>query len=222
MASGLSGIGFAWTMLSCIATALIIVAVLSPEWLIGKVVVDNHHMPAYFGAYKRCNYAVYDRTTKKVTLVKECGIYESFAAMPSLYWQLAAVSAFSGAALSLMLVLLLIPSMCLREVVTHGTAPVVGFFQIIAAILLSTAGVLYPFGWDSQEVRDACGDQADKFNPGACQVGKAFKSMCLGAGMLVLCCLLSFCGGKKRKRRWSLAVRQDEVIRGYEQASTKA
>ncbi|CAJ0917421.1 unnamed protein product, partial [Mesorhabditis belari] len=224
MASGLTCIGHFWTMLSLIATALIIGSVLSPEWLIGQVVVENRHMPAYFGIYKRCNYPIFDKQARKVLLIAECGIYESFAAMPSLYWQLSAVASFAGAALSLMLVFLLLPSMCLRDVITHGTAPIVGFFQIVAAILLSIAGVLYPFGWDNRQVRDACGEKADRFNPGGCQIGKALVSMCVGAALLVICCLLSLCGGKRRKRRGSEMVRQDEVIRGYEQpmSSTKA
>ena len=65
-------------------------------------------------------------------LVEECGRYESFSAMPSFYWQLAVVCAAGGASLSLLLVLLLLPSMCMSDIVSHGTAPVVGFFQIVA------------------------------------------------------------------------------------------
>uniref|UniRef100_A0A1I7WU21 Aa_trans domain-containing protein n=1 Tax=Heterorhabditis bacteriophora TaxID=37862 RepID=A0A1I7WU21_HETBA len=196
---GLTWIGLIWALLSTIATALIVGGLLTPEWLIGTVRVNDHEMSAYFGAYKRCNYPVFDREANRVALVSDCGRYESFSAVPSHFWQLAIISAASGeellhlshffltfhyilltissilyflllrigSSLSLLLVLLLLPSICMSDIVTNSSALIVGFFQIIAAVLVSAALVLYPLGWDNPEVRDACGPKASRFNLGS-------------------------------------------------------
>ncbi|PAV68384.1 hypothetical protein WR25_09741 [Diploscapter pachys] len=197
MPGGLTCAGVCWTILSTIATILIIAGFLTPEWLIGSISANGQTVKAYFGSYKRCNYPVYDKETNKVVLLNECGRYESFAAVPSQYWQSSILAGAAGSSLSLLLILLLIPSMCMQDVVTHSSALIVGFFQFLACVLLVAALMLWPMGWDNPETRDACGEESGQFLLGRCEIGRAYMAMIFGTILLIFSSLFSVCGGRR-------------------------
>ncbi|GMT31804.1 hypothetical protein PFISCL1PPCAC_23101, partial [Pristionchus fissidentatus] len=224
--SGLTFIGVLWMIMSSVATALLAGGIIIPEWLIGTVSANGKTVVAFFGAYKRCNYPIYDEDSSMIALVEECGRYSSFFVVPSLYWQVTILLVVSGTSLSLLLTFLIIPALCTQHVINASTAVVVGFFQIVAAICISAGLAVYPLGWDNPEVRDACGREADRYDLGSCRIGRAFLAMVAGVGLLVFSALLSICGGKNERsyrgrqlyEKPSIVLSQAEhaVIRGYD------
>ncbi|GMR30475.1 hypothetical protein PMAYCL1PPCAC_00670 [Pristionchus mayeri] len=228
MASGLTFIGVLWMLVSCVATVLLAGGIIVPEWLIGTVSANGRTVVAFFGAYKRCNYPIYDEAASMFALVEECGRYSSFFVVPSLYWQLAILLVVAGTSLSLLLSFLIIPSLCTRHVINASSAIIVGFFQIVAAICVSAGLVVYPLGWDNAEVRGSCGREADRYELGSCRIGRAFLAMIAGVALLVFSAILSICGGKNHrsyrhqvpheKKRPAVVLTQAEhtVIRGYD------
>ncbi|GMT05363.1 hypothetical protein PENTCL1PPCAC_27537, partial [Pristionchus entomophagus] len=225
--SGLTFIGVLWMVVSAVATALLAGGIIIPEWLIGTVSANGKTVIAFFGAYKRCNYPIFDEESSMIALVEECGRYSSFFVVPSLYWQIAIVLVVFGTSLSLLLSFLIIPSLCTAHVITASSAIIVGFFQIVAAICVSTGLVVYPLGWDNAEVRGACGRDADRYDLGNCRIGRAFLAMIAGVCLLVFSAILSICGGKnprsyrhhpqhQEKRSVVMTQAEHTVIRGYD------
>ncbi|KAF8385033.1 lhfp-4 [Pristionchus pacificus] len=224
--SGLTFIGVLWMIVSCLATALLAGGIIIPEWLIGSVSANGKTVLAFFGAYKRCNYPIFDEESSMIALVEECGRYSSFFVVPSLYWQLTIILVVTGTSLSMLLSFLIIPSLCTQHVINASSAIIVGFFQIVAAICVSAGLVVYPLGWDNAEVRGSCGRDADRYDLGSCRIGRAFLAMIAGVGLLVFSAILSICGGKSdrsysrhtppEKRSVVLTQAEHTVIRGYD------
>ncbi|GAA6078305.1 LHFPL tetraspan subfamily member 6 protein [Tachysurus ichikawai] len=67
-------------------------------------------------------------------------------------------------------------------------------------LLISSGCALYPLGWNSEEVKQTCGNASDQFNLGSCELGWAFYCTCVGAAVTVLLCTWMSCfAGKKKK-----------------------
>ncbi|GAB0180217.1 LHFPL tetraspan subfamily member 6 protein [Grus japonensis] len=91
----------------------------------------------------------------------------------------------------------------------HVVAPALGgsfLFDLIVTIstgclLIGSGCALYPLGWDSEEVRQTCGNLSNQFELGTCHIGWAYY--CTGGGAaaaMLVCTWLACFSGKKQKQ----------------------
>ncbi|KAJ7402267.1 lipoma HMGIC fusion partner-like protein [Pitangus sulphuratus] len=68
-------------------------------------------------------------------------------------------------------------------------------------LLIGSGCALYPLGWDSEEVRQTCGNLSNQFELGTCHIGWAYY--CTGGGAaaaMLVCTWLACFSGKKQKQ----------------------
>ncbi|KAE9553742.1 hypothetical protein FO519_003052 [Halicephalobus sp. NKZ332] len=194
--TGLSVVGYYWVILSFISSICVLVGFYMPYWISGYLDLNGKKEEVYFGSFRRCNYPTYDIETKQFRIENLCGRYATFSDIPSVYWQISTVSVALGGILALILTFILIPACCLKNIISKNTAIMVGLLQVVAAVLVAIGCVLYPLGWDNQEVLDACGSMSGRYILGECQIGWAYILMLAGSGLLITCGALSICGGR--------------------------
>lgn len=190
--------GKLWALTSFVASVACAVGYYFPYWLEGFYVADSGELvPMYFGVFRRC---AYPRLTAdaRVEIVNECGIYSTFWDIPSLYWQISTVTVGVGACLALLLSLTALVSLCVRDIVTVKLARTGGILQLFAGLLVGSGVAIYPHGWSSTQVLQACGHRSDSYTLGDCSLYWAFYSTAAGAGVTILCSTLT-CHAFKQK-----------------------
>uniref|UniRef100_A0A914Y2T7 Uncharacterized protein n=1 Tax=Panagrolaimus superbus TaxID=310955 RepID=A0A914Y2T7_9BILA len=141
--------------------------------------------------------ALFEDELKQFRIEELCGRYSGFNDIPSIYWQVSTCLIAFGCLLTTTLTLILIPSCCFKHIVSKNSAIIIGLLQAVAAVCVSCGCLLYPLGWDNQEVRDACGPLSGRYFLGECQVGWAYICMLIGSALLLTCGALSICGGRE-------------------------
>ncbi|XP_076453659.1 LHFPL tetraspan subfamily member 6 protein-like [Babylonia areolata] len=129
----------------------------------------------------------------RVEMVRECGRYTRFADIPSVWWQMGTVICGVGSAVALLVAMAGGWALCVRYVMTKGTAKVAALLQLLAGLLIGGGVALYPLGWDSQEVRQVCGPSASAFRLGNCELFWAFYLTASSGGLTLLCSILALC-----------------------------
>uniref|UniRef100_A0A914EF79 Uncharacterized protein n=1 Tax=Acrobeloides nanus TaxID=290746 RepID=A0A914EF79_9BILA len=195
--TGLSVLGYWWVCLSILATSCVVVGFYIPHWIIGAINLNGRKNSVYFGSFRRCNYPIFDQTIKHFRMEFLCGRYSSFSDIPSIYWQIASISIGCGCVLAVVVVFMLIPSCCIKHIVSKNSSILFGLIQVVAAVGISSGCVIYPLGWDNPEIRDACGTYSGRYLLGECQLGWAYISMLTGSALLLVCGGLSICGGRE-------------------------
>uniref|UniRef100_A0A0B6ZPP5 Uncharacterized protein n=1 Tax=Arion vulgaris TaxID=1028688 RepID=A0A0B6ZPP5_9EUPU len=191
-------VGKFWAVISFLASVACSVGYYFPYWLEGFYVAENGDVvPMYFGVFRRCSYPQLGQDGG-VKIVDECGIYSTFMDIPSLYWQIATVTVGTGACLSLLLSLTALVSLCIRDVITVKMARIAGVMQLLAGLLVGGGVAIYPNGWDTTQVVQACGHKSDVYNLGDCSLYWAFYTTAAGAGLTILCSSLT-CHAFKQK-----------------------
>ncbi|KHN85119.1 Lipoma HMGIC fusion partner -like protein [Toxocara canis] len=198
MSTGLTPIGYGWAILSTVSTVCVVTGFYIPAWLIGTISVEGRRVYTYFGSFRRCNYPVYDNELNAYRIEEKCGRYVTFGDIPSIHWQICTISIALGCALALLLTFILVPSCCMKDIVTRTSALVIGLMQVVAAVGVSVGCVIYPLGWNIREVKEACGPGADQFLLGECEFGWSYMLMLSGSALLLLCSVLSVKGGRSR------------------------
>ncbi|KAH7720696.1 lipoma HMGIC fusion partner [Aphelenchoides avenae] len=207
LSTGLTLLGVWWVFLSLAATASVGVGFYMPIWIVGSISLGGRKHPVYFGSFRRCNYPVFNETTGSLRMEHLCGRYSTFADIPSVYWRITTIFVAVGCFVAGVLALILIASCCFRNVVTRSSAMPVGLLQVLAAVSVSSGCVIYPLGWNSDEVRDACGDHSGPYLMGDCQVGWAYICMLSGSALLLAC------GGLSVFSAHSLVLSNDNRLR---------
>ncbi|XP_010077589.1 PREDICTED: lipoma HMGIC fusion partner-like 1 protein [Pterocles gutturalis] len=70
-----------------------------------------------------------------------------------------------------------------------------------SCLLIGSGCALYPLGWDSEEVRQTCGNLSNQFELDPCHIGWAYY--CTGGGAaaaMLVCTWLACFSGKKQKQ----------------------
>jgi len=192
MASSLTAVGVVWALLSLVAAVTNCVAFYIPFWIQGRL-VERHD--AFFGAFRRCNFPRVDETGL-VAVVEECGRYNSFWSIPTCWWQVSTVLVGVGCGLSLLVATTAVAACCIAYVLNAGSARLAGSLQLLSVLMIFTGAAFYPVGWYAEEVRDACGPQADVYRIGDCQVSWSAYLMAAGVGTQLVCVALSGCASK--------------------------
>lgn len=196
MGSSLTSLGIVWAFLSFISAAACCTGYFMPYWLfgfqLGKAVS--------FGTFRRCTYPI--RTDQKsLMMVEECGRYASFTAIPSLSWQICSVVTGIGCALLLLVAMAGVLGCCMKDLISRTVGRFMGAVQFVGGLLISSGCALYPLGWNSPEIQQACGNTSQQFHLGSCRLGWAYY--CTGAGAaaaMLICTWLSCIAGKLHKQ----------------------
>ncbi|XP_037655602.1 LHFPL tetraspan subfamily member 6 protein isoform X1 [Choloepus didactylus] len=197
MASSLTCTGLVWALLSFLCAAASCVGFFMPYWLWGSQLGK----PVSFGTFRRCSYPVHDESRQVMVMVEECGRYASFRGIPSAEWRICAVVTGLGCGLLLLVALAALMGCCVSELISRTVGRVAGGIQFLGGLLIGAGCALYPLGWDSEEVRQACGYASGQFDLGTCEVGWAY--VCAGAGAAVatlLCPWLACFSGRRPKQ----------------------
>ncbi|KAL8618882.1 hypothetical protein ACOMHN_000889 [Nucella lapillus] len=102
-------------------------------------------------------------SSQGVEVVLECGRYTEFTDIPSVWWQIGTVICGTGSALALLVAMTGAWALCVRYVLTKGTAKVAAGMQLMAGLLIGGGMALYPLGWENREFRQVCGPSASVF-----------------------------------------------------------
>lgn len=188
MAPSLTATGVFWCCLSLAAAILNSAGFYLPFWIQGTLFNTTE---ASFGSFRRCNYP---RLTEdgSLELVLECGRYTRFVDIPSVAWQIATILVGVGASLSLLVAFTSLAACCVADVVTQPTARILGLMQLVSALLIISGCLLYPHGWGSREVKEACGGTSEAYRLGDCTLSWSLYILASGVGLLLLCFGLSF------------------------------
>jgi hypothetical protein len=130
MGVGLSCVGIFWTILSFLSLAAACVGFYLPYWLEGIIHFEGD-TPTFLGVFRRCHYLRLSENGD-IQLVLECGRYETFFDIPSLWWQIATVTISVGCILLLFVSVTGMFSCCVQGVLSHTSAKVAGVLQFIA------------------------------------------------------------------------------------------
>uniref|UniRef100_A0A8C4XXQ4 LHFPL tetraspan subfamily member 6 n=1 Tax=Gopherus evgoodei TaxID=1825980 RepID=A0A8C4XXQ4_9SAUR len=178
MASSLTCTGMIWALLSFLCAAASCIGFFMPYWLLGSQLEKS----VSFGTFRRCSYPVRDESRQTTVMVEQCGRYASFQAIPSAEWRICTV--VTGWAL-----------------ISRTVGRVAGGIQFLGGLLIGSGCALYPLGWDSEEVRQTCGNLSNQFELGSCEIGWAYY--CTGGGAaaaMLICTWLACFSGKKQKQ----------------------
>ncbi|KAK3589659.1 hypothetical protein CHS0354_015161 [Potamilus streckersoni] len=193
--SSLSGVGIFWAIMSFIASVGCSIGFYMPYWLSGHM-YDKDKTPVYFGVFRRCNYP--RQVEGKIEMVLECGRYTTFLDIPSISWQIATLTLGVGCGLAMLVAFTSILAVCIRGVVTPSVAKAAGIIQLCSGLLMGAGVGIYPNGWDTPEVQQACGYKSSSYNMGDCEFFWSFYLVASGSGLTLICSLLS-CHAPEKK-----------------------
>lgn len=191
----LTGVGYVWAFLSLISAMVSCAGFYLPFWLQGSM--GNNTVT--FGPFRRCNYPKFDSATEQILMVEECGYYTTYSDIPSFSWQLVTILVGVGCGLAILVSFTAVLSCCIQDIISQSLARFGGGIQLFAGLLIGGGCVLYPNGWDSSEVQQACGPAADAYNLGRCSLSWAYYLTIGGAASTILCACLS-CHAAREKR----------------------
>ncbi|WAR28291.1 LHPL6-like protein [Mya arenaria] len=168
--SGLSGIGVFWAFTSILSATISCVGYFMPHWFIGRITLHQpgkspEIVPVHFGIFRRCNYP-YIGDDGKLTIIHECGRYTAFSDIPSVSWQITTLLVGAGCCLCFLVALTAMFGVCVKGVVIPTVARTAGIIQMCSGFLMSAGVGIYPNGWDSPEVKQACGHTSKSYNLG--------------------------------------------------------
>uniref|UniRef100_A0A0K0FVE1 Lipoma HMGIC fusion partner-like protein n=1 Tax=Strongyloides venezuelensis TaxID=75913 RepID=A0A0K0FVE1_STRVS len=187
----ISKVGYVWTALSTIITFLLFLSFYSPFWLLGTITIDGISEDTSFATFRRCNYPEYNSTAEKYYIRRECGRYISLEAIPSKFWQMSTIFISLSIFISFCIICFLIPFVFVPNIITRNGALICGLFQVFCGILTFSSCLVYPIGWDTNEVLEACGRKSTSFKLGTCKLGWSFFTTVLSSIVLLICGLLS-------------------------------
>ncbi|KAM9326333.1 LHFPL tetraspan subfamily member 1 protein [Gastrophryne carolinensis] len=196
MASSFTRLGILWALLSVLVAATTCISFFMPYWLFGY----EMGKPVSFSTFRRCTYA-FQTEEENLVMVEECGRYVSFNAIPSLSWQICTLVTGIGCALLLLTSMAAVFGCCISNVISRTTGRLHGALQFIGGLLISSGCALYPLGWNSPQIQQACGNVSSQFELGSCKLGWAYYCTGGGAAVAMLVCTWMSCfAGKKSKR----------------------
>ncbi|TSM85993.1 Lipoma HMGIC fusion partner-like 2 protein [Bagarius yarrelli] len=181
-----------WTLLSIVVAFAELVAIMSPDWLVGIHHPSHNNVsgtgppdpkPPTLGLYSRCIRVFQHKTV-------ECGPYAAdFTEIASGFWQASIIFLVVGIFLLSIVGFLAVFSMCFQSILGKSIFNVCGLLQGIAGLFLMLGLMLYPAGFGCDKVVSYCGPEASPYKPGQCSVGWALYTA-IGATVLTFICAM--------------------------------
>ncbi|XP_077355459.1 LHFPL tetraspan subfamily member 3 protein isoform X2 [Festucalex cinctus] len=196
-------IGVLWAIFSILLAIVSVVCFIQPYWI-----GDGADSPqaGYFGLF---HYCIGSGLSRELTCR---GSLADLAGIPS--------SAFKAAAFfvaaSMLLVLGCVGCFALFFFCAAGTVyKICGWMQLAAGTCLILGCLIYPDGWDSDEVKRMCGEQTDKYTLGACSLRWAYILAIVAIMDALVLAFLAFVLGNRQE---SLLL-ADDLLHAHKSAN---
>ncbi|XP_075945894.1 LHFPL tetraspan subfamily member 3 protein-like [Anarhichas minor] len=181
-----SVIGLLWAIFTILFGIVNVIIFSQPYWIGDGV---DTPQAGYFGLFHFC---VGDGIARELACQ---GTFTEFADIPS--------TAFKAASFLVGMSMMLIVSCigCFSLFFLLGTSTVYkicGWMQAASGVCLVLGCMIYPDGWDSDEVRRMCGEQTDKYSLGACSVRWAYILAIMGILDALILSFLAFVLGNRQ------------------------
>ncbi|XP_060562421.1 LHFPL tetraspan subfamily member 3 protein-like isoform X1 [Ruditapes philippinarum] len=181
-------IAVAWAVMSIVFCVLVCIAFSQPQWI-----GDTEDSPGYghFGVYQYC---VPDNIDATYTCT---GSFTTFDTI--LNDEFKATTVFMGISALFMLIVVgaLVMFFCFKK----GYVFVIcGALEIITAIFMFLACVIYPSGWENNQLQTICGESSGKYRMGDCNIRWAYILAILGIFDAAILAILAFFLASKRAK----------------------
>ncbi|XP_035634502.1 LHFPL tetraspan subfamily member 4 protein isoform X1 [Oncorhynchus keta] len=180
-------IGVLWAIFTICLAIINVVVFIQPYW-IGDSVNTPH--AGYFGLFHYC--VGTGNSNRELTCQ---GTFAEFSSIPS--------SAFKAATFFVLLSMVLILGCiaCFILFFFCNTATVYktcAWMQLLCAVCLILGCMIFPDGWDSEVVRDMCGEETGKYTLGNCSVRWAYMLAIVGIMDALILSFLAFVLGNRQ------------------------
>lgn len=174
-------IGVLWGIFTICYAIIGVVAFVTPEWMGDTMGSEN---PARFGLWSSCFFG------NAMGVVEDCqGRLDDLSTIPSLAGRVATV--FAG--LSVLIALVTIIAMLLFFFFASTTVfHLCGWMQVISALCMIVAVVVYPAGWDATEITKTCGQATGRYALGDCGLRWAYLLAIIGCLDAIILAILAF------------------------------
>ncbi|GFO44441.1 hypothetical protein PoB_007094600 [Plakobranchus ocellatus] len=177
-----------WALLTIIWCILNVVAFVQPQWI-----GDTEDSPGFghLGVYEYC----YPDNARRRYVCS--GDFTDFDKI--LNGKFKAATFFCGVSALLMLICVaaLLLFFCFKKTVVFVFC---GIIEVICAIFMFLACIIFPSGWDHPEVKRICGDGAGEFDLGECDIRWAYILAILGIFDAAILAVLAFFLAAKRAK----------------------
>ena len=153
MCGSMTAYGWLWAAVSIIAAGTACTSFYWADWIHGQTqlpVEIGQNETFRFGLFRRCNYIQVNRSSSDfnqgVSLQRECGRYQNFEDIPSVYWQVSTVLFGIGAGLLVLVALTAFFALFLEDVCNKTLSVIAGLFQGLAGELKSSSEFLGRLG----------------------------------------------------------------------------
>ncbi|XP_078465958.1 LHFPL tetraspan subfamily member 5 protein-like [Lampetra planeri] len=179
-------VGVLWAIFTICFAILNVVSFIQPFWIGDSV---DTPQAGYFGLFSYC---IGNSLTREMVC---SGSFMDFSAVPSSAFKTAGF--FIG--ISMLLVIACLVCFSLFFFCTSATVyKVCAWMQLTSAALLVLGCMIYPDGWDADEVRRLCGDNTGKYTLGACTVRYAYVLAIVGILDAFVLAFLAFVLGNRQ------------------------
>uniref|UniRef100_A0A3B3TAX8 LHFPL tetraspan subfamily member 3 n=1 Tax=Paramormyrops kingsleyae TaxID=1676925 RepID=A0A3B3TAX8_9TELE len=179
-------IGLLWAIFTILFAIVNVVCFIQPYWIGDGV---DTPQAGYFGLF---HYCVGSGLSQELTCQ---GSFIEFSSIPSGAFK--AASFFIG--MSMVLVITCIVCFALFFFCSTATVyKICGWMQLASGTCLVLGCMIYPDGWDSDEVKQMCGEQTDKYTLGACSVRWAYILAIMGILDALILSFLAFVLGNRQ------------------------
>ncbi|XP_052779199.1 LHFPL tetraspan subfamily member 3 protein-like isoform X1 [Mya arenaria] len=181
-------IAVAWAVLSIVFCVLVCLAFTQPQWI-----GDTEDSPGFghMGVYQYC-------LPDDIDASYNCeGSFTSFETI--LTDEFKATTVFVGVSALFMLIVVgaLVMFFCFKK----GYVFVIcGVLELMTAIFMFLACVIYPAGWDNKQLMEICGESSGPYNMGKCNIRWAYILAILGIFDAAILAVLAFFLASKRAK----------------------
>ncbi|XP_074051395.1 LHFPL tetraspan subfamily member 3 protein [Macrotis lagotis] len=179
-------IGVLWAIFTICFAIVNVVCFIQPYWIGDGV---DTPQAGYFGLF---HYCIGNGFSRELTCR---GSFTDFSTLPSSAFK--AASFFIG--LSMMLIIACIVCFTLFFFCNTATVyKICAWMQLTSAACLVLGCMIFPDGWDSDEVKRMCGEKTDKYTLGACSVRWAYILAIIGILDALILSFLAFVLGNRQ------------------------
>lgn len=151
-----------WAFFTIVFLILNIVVFIQPQWIGDS---GESAVAGFFGLYRRC-----EEMSVGDDFVCSGDIFE-FSSVLNSYFKASAVMVGVSCLLFIVCVACFFLFLLLNTATVLQTC---AWFQLCSGFLMLISCIVYPAGWDDPDVQIVCGLQADKYDPGVCDIRWGF------------------------------------------------
>jgi len=180
-------VGVLWGIFTICYAIITIVVFMQDQWIGDS---DTSKGPGNFGLWKWC--------TENQDNQRICrGRLDEFSTILSPAFRAATV--FTGLA-AIIIIFCIIAFVLFFMCRSSDVFKICGTMQLLSGLCLAIGILSFPAGWDNEEVRAVCGEEADQYKLGSCAVRWGYILACVGFfDAIILGCLALTLAEKKMK-----------------------